>query len=85
MAVAVGEALVYAVLARSAATIAQAEGGDSFSKSVVAAIRTLADQPFGPVLLLVLAAGLAVFAVFCLFDARYRTEVTAAQAGRPAR
>ena len=39
-----------------------------------AGIRTLADQPFGPVLLLVLAAGLAVFAVFCLFDARYRTE-----------
>jgi len=168
MAVAVGEAVVYAVLARSAATIAQAEGGDSFSKSVVAklfglpggpflvglvgvvlvgaggyavvhgvrrdflrdlalpprfrtlvtllgtvgwtalgvaggaaggllvaaavqfdpsapvgldaGIRTLADQPFGPVLLLVLAAGLAVFAVFCLFDARYRTE-----GGRPSR
>jgi hypothetical protein len=162
MAVAVGEAVVYAVLARSAATIAQAQGGDSFSKSVVAAlfglpggpflvglvgvalvaaggyavwhgvrrgfladlalpsrlrtpvtvlgtvgwtalgaaggtagvllvaaavqfdpaapvgldagIRALADQPFGSVLLLVLAAGLAVFAVFCLFDARYRTE-----------
>jgi hypothetical protein len=150
------------VLARSAATIAQAEGGDSFSKSVVAAlfglpggpflvglvgaalvaaggyavwygvrrgfldelalparfrtpvtvlgtvgwtavgvaggtagvlliaaavqfdpaapvgldagIRTLADQPYGPASLLLLAAGLAVFAVFCLFDARYRTE-----------
>ena len=162
MAVAVGEAVVYTVLARSAATIAQAEGGDSFSKSVVAAlfglpggpflvglvgvalvaaggyavvhglrrdflhdlalpprfrmtvgvlgtvgrtalgaagttagvllvaaairfdpaapvgldagIRTLAGQPFGPVLLLVLAAGLAVFAAYCLFDARYRTE-----------
>ena len=39
-----------------------------------AGIRTLADQPFGPILLLALAAGLAVFAVFCLFDARYRTE-----------
>ena len=39
-----------------------------------AGIRTLAGQPFGPVLLLALAAGLAVFAVFCLFDARYRTE-----------
>ena len=163
MAVDVGEAAVYAVLARSAATIAQAEGGDSFSKSVVAklfdlpggpflvglvgaalvaaggyavvhgarrdflrdlalppalpdvrspcsarwagspwaspaarrraadrqaavqfdpsapvgldaGIRTLADQPFGPGLLLLLAAGLAVFAVYCLFDARYRTE-----------
>jgi hypothetical protein len=159
---AIGEAVVFGVLARSAATIAQAEGGDSFSKSVVAGlfglpggpflvglvgvalvaagayavvhgvrraflreiapparlrrlvtvlgvvgwatlgvagatagillagaairfdpaapvgldagIRTLAQQPFGSALLLVLAAGLAVFAVFCLFDARYRTE-----------
>ena len=162
IAVALGEAVVFAVLARSAATIAQAEGGDSFSRSVVAGlfdlpggpflvglvgaavaaagvyavqrgvrrsflhdlapparlrrlvtalgavgwtalgvaagtvgsllivaavqfdptqpvgldggIRTLADEPFGPALLLALAAGLAVFAVFCLFDARYRTE-----------
>ena len=159
---AIGEAVVFGVLARSAATIAQAEGGDSFSRSVVAGlfglpggpflvglvgvalvaagayavvdgvrraflremapparlrrlvtvlgvagwttlgvaggtagvllvgaavrfdpaapvgldagIRTLAQQSFGPALLLVLAAGLAVFAVFCLFDARYRTE-----------
>ena len=39
-----------------------------------AGIRTLADEPYGPALLLALAAGLAVFAVFCLFDARYRTE-----------
>jgi Domain of Unknown Function (DUF1206) len=39
-----------------------------------AGIRTLADEPFGPALLLALAAGLAVFAAFCLFDARYRTE-----------
>jgi hypothetical protein len=162
VAVAVGEAVVFAVLARLAATIAQAEGGDSFSKSVVArlfglpggpflvglvgaaligagayavargvrrsflgdldlpvglrrpvtvlgavgwtalgvaggtagallvaaaaqfdaaapvgldaGIRTLAGQPFGPALLLVLAAGLAVFAVFCGVDARYRRE-----------
>ena len=162
IAIAVGEAVVFAVLAHSAATIAQAEGGDSFSGSVVAklfalpggrwlvglvglavvaagvyavvhgvrrtflgdmalpprlrtpvavlgtvgwtalgatagtaggllvnaaarfdpaapvgldaGIRALADEPFGPALLLLLAAGLAVFAVFCLFDARYRTE-----------
>ncbi|HEX5810961.1 MAG TPA: DUF1206 domain-containing protein, partial [Pseudonocardia sp.] len=45
-AVAVGEAVVYAVLARSAATIAQAEGGDSFSKSVVAALFDLPGGPF---------------------------------------
>jgi hypothetical protein len=162
VAVVVGEAVVYAVLARSAATIAQAEGGDSFSRSVVAAlfglpggpflvglvgaalvaagayavwhgvrrrfladlalpprlrtpatvlgavgwtalgaaggtagvllvaaavqfdpaapvgldagIRALAQQPYGPALLLLLAAGLAVFGVFCFVDARYRTE-----------
>lgn len=162
VALAVGEAVVFGVLARSAATIAQAEGGDSFSRSIVGAlfglpggpflvglvgvalvaagvyavvhgvrraflrdlapparlrrlvtvlgvvgwttlgvagataggllvsaairfdaaapvgldagIRTLAQQPFGPALLLLLAAGLAVFAAFCLFDARYRTE-----------
>lgn len=162
LAVDLGEAVVFAVLARSAATIAQAEGGDSFSRSVVAGlfglpggpflvglvgvalvaaggyavvrgvrrsfleemtvppglrpavtvlgavgwtalgvaggtagvllvvaavrfdpaapvgldagIRALADEPFGPALLLALAVGLAVFAVFCLFDARYRTE-----------
>lgn len=37
-----------------------------------AAVQTLAAQPFGPVLLLVLAAGLAVFGVYCFFDARYR-------------
>ena len=162
VAVDVGEAVVFAVLARSAATIALAGGGDSFSSSVVAGlfglpggpilvglvglaivaagvyavarglrrsflddlapparlrglvtvlgavgwtalgvaagtagsllvvaavqfdaaqpvgldagIRALADEPFGPALLLALAAGLAVFAAFCLLDARYRTE-----------
>ena len=46
MAVAAGEAVVYTVLARSAATIAQAEGGDSFSKSVVAALFGLPGGPF---------------------------------------
>lgn len=39
-----------------------------------AGIRALADEPYGPALLLAPAAGLAVFAVFCLFDARYRTD-----------
>ncbi|HVL84260.1 MAG TPA: DUF1206 domain-containing protein, partial [Pseudonocardia sp.] len=37
-----------------------------------AALQTLGTQPFGRVLLCVLAAGLAVFGVYCLFDARYR-------------
>ncbi|MDQ3789474.1 MAG: DUF1206 domain-containing protein [Actinomycetota bacterium] len=36
------------------------------------ALRTLAAQPYGTVLLAVVAAGLAAFGVFALFDARYR-------------
>jgi hypothetical protein len=43
---------------------ARAEGLD-------AALKTLASQPFGPVLLVVIAAGLASFGVYCFFDARY--------------
>jgi hypothetical protein len=37
-----------------------------------AALTTLAAQPYGTVLLLVVAFGLACFGVYCLFDARYR-------------
>jgi hypothetical protein len=36
------------------------------------ALKTLAGQPYGIVLLLAVAAGLACFGVYCLFDARYR-------------
>jgi hypothetical protein len=36
------------------------------------ALKTLAVQPFGPPLLLLITAGLAAFGVFALFDARYR-------------
>jgi hypothetical protein len=36
------------------------------------ALKTLAAQPYGTALLLAVAAGLACFGVFCLFDARYR-------------
>jgi hypothetical protein len=43
---------------------ARAEGLD-------AALKTLAAQPFGPVLLVVVALGLASYGVFCFFDARY--------------
>jgi Domain of Unknown Function (DUF1206) len=35
-------------------------------------LKALAGEPYGPVLLIVLAAGLLAFAVHCLFDARYR-------------
>ncbi len=37
-----------------------------------AGLKTLAGQPYGPYLLLLLAAGVACFGVYCLFDARYR-------------
>ena len=59
IALAVGEAVVFAVLARSAATIAQAEGGDSFSKSVVAVLFGLPGGRFlvGLVGVAVVAAG----------------------------
>jgi hypothetical protein len=36
------------------------------------ALKTLAGQPYGTALLLLVAAGLACFGVYCLFDARYR-------------
>jgi Domain of Unknown Function (DUF1206) len=36
------------------------------------ALKTLADQPYGTALLLIVAAGLACFGAYCLFDARYR-------------
>jgi Domain of Unknown Function (DUF1206) len=36
------------------------------------ALKTLAGQPYGVVLLLIVAAGVACFGAYCLFDARYR-------------
>ena len=35
-------------------------------------LQQVADEPYGPLLLALLALGLAAFAVYCLFDARYR-------------
>ena len=37
-----------------------------------AALTSLATQTYGTALLLLVAAGLACFGVYCLFDARYR-------------
>ncbi|MDN5858924.1 MAG: DUF1206 domain-containing protein [Pseudonocardia sp.] len=37
-----------------------------------AGLRAVADEPFGPPLLVTLAFGLLAFALYCLFDARYR-------------
>jgi len=35
------------------------------------ALKTLAAQPFGMFLLVVVAIGLAAYGVFCFFDAKY--------------
>lgn len=37
-----------------------------------AGLQALADRPWGPPLLVVLALGLVAFGVYCLYDARYR-------------
>lgn len=44
----------------------------SQSRGLDAALRTLAAQPFGGWLLTIVALGFVAFAVFCLFQARYR-------------
>ncbi|WP_238008193.1 DUF1206 domain-containing protein [Dactylosporangium sp. AC04546] len=42
------------------------------SRGLDAALHTVAGQPYGRFLLLAIALGLAAFAVYCLFQARYR-------------
>jgi hypothetical protein len=44
----------------------------SKSRGLDAALRTLAEQPFGTLLLIVVAAGFASFGVYCFYQARYR-------------
>jgi hypothetical protein len=58
----VGGLLVFAAFTRDA----------SKSRGLDQALRTLAEQPFGPWLLAVVAAGFLAFGIFCLFQARYR-------------
>jgi Domain of Unknown Function (DUF1206) len=43
------------------------------------ALKTLAAQPYGDLLLVVVALGVAAFGVYCLFDARYRRYSAAEQ------
>jgi Domain of Unknown Function (DUF1206) len=57
-----GLLIVYSALTYDAA---KATGMDT-------ALKTLAGQPYGTLLLLMVAAGLACFGAYCLFDARYR-------------
>jgi Domain of Unknown Function (DUF1206) len=58
----IGLLLVYAAVSYDPA---KATGMDT-------ALKTLAGQPYGVFLLLAVAAGLACFGAYCLFDARYR-------------
>ena len=60
-----GTAGVLVVVAAAQSEPAKATGLD-------VALRSLAAQPYGTVLLVLIAVGLALFAVFTLFDARYR-------------
>ncbi len=63
--VAYGVAGVLLVLAARSYDPAKARGLD-------AALRTLAAQPYGTLLLTVIAIGLAAFGLFCILQARYR-------------
>jgi hypothetical protein len=52
--------------------VAAAQSQPAKATGLDVALRTLAVQPYGTLLLALVAAGLAAFAVFTLFDARYR-------------
>ncbi|WP_155370952.1 DUF1206 domain-containing protein [Catellatospora vulcania] len=62
---------VYAV-AGVLVTLAAVTFDPAKSTGLDGALHTLAQQPFGYALLLVAAAGFAVFGVYCYFQARYR-------------
>jgi hypothetical protein len=44
----------------------------SKSRGLDEALRTLAGQPFGTLLLIVVAVGFAAFGVYCFYQSRYR-------------
>jgi hypothetical protein len=51
---------------------AAAAKGAQQSRGLDGALRTLAGEPYGPVVLTVIAAGFVAFGVYCFFQARYR-------------
>jgi len=63
--IAYGTAGVLVVLGAAQFDPAEATGLDR-------GLKTLAAQPYGVVLLFIVAAGVACFGIYCLFDARYR-------------
>ena len=42
------------------------------ARGLDAALRTLRDQSYGPILLALMALGIAAFGVYCFFQSRYR-------------
>ena len=42
------------------------------ARGLDAALRTLRDQSYGPILLTLVALGIAAFAAFCVIQAKYR-------------
>jgi hypothetical protein len=46
------------------------------SRGLDAALRVLLDQPYGPVLLILIAVGFAAFGLYCFLQARYRKVKT---------
>ena len=42
------------------------------ARGLDAALRTLRDQAYGPILLILIALGIAAFGVYCFLQARYR-------------
>ena len=62
---------VYAV-AGALVVVAAVRSDPAKATGLDVALKTLAAQPYGPVFLTLIAAGLLTFALFTLFDARYR-------------
>jgi hypothetical protein len=60
-------AIVGVLLAQAALT-----NDASKSRGLDAALRTLAAQPFGTLLLIVVAVGFVAFGIYCFYQARYR-------------
>lgn len=67
----VGRGLVYALIG-SFVVSAALNADPKKAKGLDAALKSLADRPFGPVLLLVAAAGMLAFALWSFLEARYR-------------
>ncbi|HEY0641074.1 MAG TPA: DUF1206 domain-containing protein [Pseudonocardiaceae bacterium] len=64
---------VYAV-AGALVVVAALRADPAKATGLDASLKALAAQPYGPYLLYLVAAGLAAFGVFALFDARYRRD-----------